>query len=291
MKKQQSIHNVWTHALAEVDEDRQKCLAGAWKGLVWPYLAKDSPPEIPIDVLFDAKHKVIVGEMSFLSPNKSRGKIENVMSGGFMSDNDLRFGYKKKTRGIIGWGELLLKLSPDARSLAGRIVGVSSHTGEHFYSEVLLIKGKRANLRSFSRIRKPVIFIGHGRNKEWKKLAHFLTRKGDRVETYESGPRAGRWINDVLKDMAASASIAFLIMTGEDKTKEGKMRARQNVVHEIGLFQGKLGQLRAIVLLEEGVEPFSNLSGINYIPFKAGAIGSTFGEVAATIKREFPHVK
>jgi predicted nucleotide-binding protein len=87
--------------------------------------------------------------------------------------------------------------------------------------------------------------------------------------------------------MLSKSSFAILVITGEDDTGAGKVRARQNVVHEAGLFQGKLGFQRAIVLLEEGVEEFSNMQGIEYIPFKKGAIKETFGDVLATLRREF----
>lgn len=70
----------------------------------------------------------------------------------------------------------------------------------------------------------------------------------------------------------------------EDKTS----RARQNVVHETGLFQGRLGFARAVVLVEEGVEGFSNLNGIQQIQFSQDNIREAFGDVLATIKREFP---
>jgi len=40
--------------------------------------------------------------------------------------------------------------------------------------------------------------------------------------------------------MLGKTSFAILVMTGEDKIEDGEMRARQNVVHELGLFQGKL---------------------------------------------------
>jgi len=88
--------------------------------------------------------------------------------------------------------------------------------------------------------------------------------------------------------MMKSSSFALLVMTGEDETAEGGFRARQNVVHEAGLFQGKLGFERAIVLLEEGVEEFSNIHGITQIRFKRGNIRETYGDVLATLRREFP---
>jgi predicted nucleotide-binding protein len=48
-------------------------------------------------------------------------------------------------------------------------------------------------------------------------------------------------------------------MTAEDERADGKLNARLNVVHEIGLFQGRRGFNRAIILLEEGCEEFSNV--------------------------------
>ena len=76
-------------------------------------------------------------------------------------------------------------------------------------------------------------------------------------------------------------------MTGEDTQNDGTLRARQNVVHETGLFQGRLGFSRGIVLLESGAEEFSNLYGIQQIRFAKGSIRETFGDVLANIKREF----
>jgi len=55
----------------------------------------------------------------------------------------------------------------------------------------------------------------------------------------------------------------------------------------VGLFQGRLGFSRAIVLLEDGVEEFSNLHGIQHISFSKGNIKECFGDVLAVIRREF----
>jgi predicted nucleotide-binding protein len=87
--------------------------------------------------------------------------------------------------------------------------------------------------------------------------------------------------------MVRESSFALLVLTGEDEQADGQLRARQNVVHETGLFQGRLGFSRAIMLLEEGTEDFSNVHGIQQIRFAKGNIKETFGEVLATLKREF----
>lgn len=132
----------------------------------------------------------------------------------------------------------------------------------------------------------PIVFIGHGRSAAWQSLKNHLTdQHGFQVVAYETGARAGHHIRDILDEMASESSIAFLVMTGEDELVSGAYQARPNVIHETGLFQGKLGFSRAIVLLEEGCSEFSNLSGIQQLRFRD--IKETFGDVLATIKREF----
>jgi hypothetical protein len=135
----------------------------------------------------------------------------------------------------------------------------------------------------------PTIFIGHGGNTQWRDLKDHLHEKhAYRVEAYEIGARAGHTIRDILNEMLSKSSFAILVMTGEDQMSDGGMRARQNVVHEAGLFQGRLGFTRAIILLEQGVEEFSTIHGIEQIRFDKGRIKETFGDVVATIRREFP---
>ncbi len=136
---------------------------------------------------------------------------------------------------------------------------------------------------------KPRIFIGHGHSPQWRDLKdHLADKHGLDIEAYEIGARAGHAVRDILESMARRSSMALLVFTGEDQDIDGKLHARENVVHELGLFQGTLGFSRAIVLLEEGVEKFSNIEGIQRIDFEKGSIKGTFGDVLATIRREFP---
>lgn len=138
---------------------------------------------------------------------------------------------------------------------------------------------------------KPKIFVGHGNSEQWRDLKDHLTDKhGYEVLAYETGSRAGHTIRDVISDLMNKSSFAILVMTGEDKLEDGKVRARQNVIHEIGLFQGKLGFTKAIVLKEDGTEEFSNINGIHQIRYSKGNIKETFGDVLATLAREFGNV-
>ena len=85
--------------------------------------------------------------------------------------------------------------------------------------------------------------------------------------------------------MLDDASFAFLVLTAEDEVSaeehesETKMQARMNVIHEAGLFQGRLGFERAIILLEEGCEEFSNVHGLGQIRFDKGKLSAKFEEI------------
>jgi predicted nucleotide-binding protein len=128
------------------------------------------------------------------------------------------------------------------------------------------------------------VFVGHGRSQLWRDLKdHLHEQHGYKVEAYEIGARAGHEIRDVLEEMLERTSFAFLVLTAEDETADGSLRARQNVVHELGLFQGRLGFPRAIVLLEEGTEEFTNMAGMQQIRFSRGNIREAFGDVLATM--------
>lgn len=136
---------------------------------------------------------------------------------------------------------------------------------------------------------KPVIFIGHGRSGQWRLLKdHLHDLHGYEVQAYETGARAGHTIRDILADLVRTSSFALLVMTAEDDHTDGTKHARENVIHEVGLFQGRLQHGRAIVLLENGATEFSNLAGIQQIRFSKDNIRETFGDVLATLKREFP---
>lgn len=131
------------------------------------------------------------------------------------------------------------------------------------------------------------IFIGHGHDKQWRDLKDHLHEKhGFNVTAYEIGPRAGLSVKEVLESMLNESSFAFLVLTGEDIDTYSERHAWENVIHELGLFQGRLGFRCAIVLLEEGVYEFSNILGLNQIRFSKGNIRETFGDVLATIRRE-----
>jgi hypothetical protein len=131
------------------------------------------------------------------------------------------------------------------------------------------------------------IFIGHGHSPAWKDLRDFLR---DRLklqwDEFNRVPTAGVSTDARLSQMLSEASFAFLVMTAEDEQKEKALHPRLNVVHEAGLFQGRLGFKKAIILLEEGCEEFSNITGLGQIRFPKGKVSACFEEIRLVLERE-----
>ncbi len=131
------------------------------------------------------------------------------------------------------------------------------------------------------------VFIGHGRSLLWARLQLYLQDElGLRVIDFESESRTGESVVGILTRMLGEASFAILLLTAEDETASGSMRPRQNVVHEVGLFQSKLGFNKAILLKQEGVEDFTNVAGLQTYPFQATRLSKVFMSYGERLKEK-----
>lgn len=115
-------------------------------------------------------------------------------------------------------------------------------------------------------------FIIHGHNNEIKlEVARFIENrmKKKAIILHEQASRSKSVMEKLI--FHSDVDFAIAIWTADDhgkalKNDEFKYRARQNVIFETGLFIGKLGTDRVIILYEEKVEIPTDLSGIIYIP-------------------------
>jgi predicted nucleotide-binding protein len=131
------------------------------------------------------------------------------------------------------------------------------------------------------------VFIGHGRSGMWRELKDFVQdRLGLPWDEFNRVPVAGVTNIARLSEMLDASAVAFLVMTAEDEMADGGLQARMNVVHEAGLFQGRLGFTKAIVLLEESCTEFSNIQGLGQIRFPKGNIAAAFEEIRRVMERE-----
>ncbi len=146
-------------------------------------------------------------------------------------------------------------------------------------------------LRANSELAAPVsssparVFISHGRANDWTEVQAFI-EKDLELPTLELAqePNRGRTILQKLDEESSSCSFAVIVMTGDDQDSEGNPRARENVMHEVGYFQGKYGLSAVCLLHEEGTSIPSNIHGLVYIPFPTGYVSATFGTLMREIK-------
>lgn len=163
----------------------------------------------------------------------------------------------------------------NCRKLAGKLGNLAAH----------LARAARHDERT-TRIGMNV-FIGHGQSFVWRDLKDFIQeRLRLPVDEFNRVPVAGVANTARLSEMLDSAACAFVIMTAEDEMEDGRTIARMNVIHEVGLFQGRLGFNKAIVLLEEGCEEFSNIQGLGQIRFPKGNVAAKFEEIRRVLERE-----
>jgi hypothetical protein len=131
------------------------------------------------------------------------------------------------------------------------------------------------------------VFIGHGRSETWRVLKDFLSDKLRLpYEEFNRQSAAGYTTKERLEQMLNSSGFAFLVMTADDEHADGTRHARENVVHEIGLFQGRHGFHRAIVLVEEGCEEFSNIRGVTQLRFPKGRVLAVSEDIRDVLARE-----
>ena len=129
------------------------------------------------------------------------------------------------------------------------------------------------------------VFISHGQKEDWRKVQEYI-EKVQEIPTMELAQQAnrGRTIFQKLIDESDQCSFAVIVMTGDDLAADEQVRARENVIHEIGYFQGKYGPDRVCLLHEAGVNIPSNIHGLVYIPFPKDGIEAAFGGLTRELK-------
>lgn len=125
------------------------------------------------------------------------------------------------------------------------------------------------------------VFLTHGHRDDWCHVQKFIETELF-VPTIEFNQVAyrGNTIIQHLSALAERCSCAVIVMTGEDAVEEGELRSRENVIHELGFFQGRFGIDRVVILHEGGTHVPSNLQGIIYIAYDQGAIVDVFSRLA-----------
>ena len=115
------------------------------------------------------------------------------------------------------------------------------------------------------------VFVVHGKDDGAKEtVARFLTKLGLEPVVLREQPNQGRTIIEKFEQYA-QVGFAIVLLTPDDtgaardQCGNSQLRARQNVIFELGFFIGKLGRDRTCALRKADVEIPSDYDGVLYI--------------------------
>lgn len=130
-------------------------------------------------------------------------------------------------------------------------------------------------LQQLADIQSNKVFIVHGHDGELKeKVARTLDQLGLEPIILHEQVDGGRTIIEKFEANAEDCRFAVILLTADDygqskeernEEEEPKLRARQNVVFEMGYFMGRLGRSRVVALLDNGVEKPGDIDGFVYV--------------------------
>ena len=116
------------------------------------------------------------------------------------------------------------------------------------------------------------VFIVHGHDEAIKSaVARFVERLDLEAVVLDEQPSEGLTIIEKFEKYATSADFAIVLITPDDvgapreQKGELKLRARQNVIFELGYFFHALGRRGVCALYKEGVELPSDIYGVVYV--------------------------
>jgi predicted nucleotide-binding protein len=183
-----------------------------------------------------------------------------------------------KSQGLIEW-----------KTPGGSIVGVGfgriTASGSDQIEQAAVASQSAMNARFSNKV-----FIVHGHDGEMKaSTARLVSKLGlEPIILHEQANR-GRTIIEKFTDHADQAGFAIVLLAPDDEGRSRdtpspplQLRARQNVVFEMGFFFAKLGRGRVCAIIKPGVEQPSDIHGIVYVEYDSA--GKWQYDVAKEIK-------
>ena len=118
------------------------------------------------------------------------------------------------------------------------------------------------------------VFVVHGRHNELKvSVARFLEKLGLEPIILHEQPDRGMTIIDKFQQ-SADVGFAVVLLTADDRgglasttPEKYTLRARQNVILELGYFMGRLRPDQIVAIYQDGVELPSDYQGKLFVPF------------------------
>jgi hypothetical protein len=128
--------NIYDRRIWGIVKGRRKAIIGTWVGSISQTI-DNIPTSYNLEITFTADKKIVKGDASFISP--STGKtIKLKFIGGFLYERFIKFDYHNPDELIIQFGNAILDLSSDGKTLIGKFVGFGSNTNKIVTGEVKL---------------------------------------------------------------------------------------------------------------------------------------------------------
>lgn len=127
------------------------------------------------------------------------------------------------------------------------------------------------------------IFVVHGHDETALfRIERFLKKLQLDPLVLREKPNEGQTIIEKFMALSNQAGFAVVLLTPDDRGgrnaepyEKQKLRARQNVIFELGFFLGKLGRKNVCALYNEGVEIPSDYQGVLYVKFDESDVWQT----------------
>lgn len=116
------------------------------------------------------------------------------------------------------------------------------------------------------------IFIVHGHDQSMlQSVSNFIKKIGLEPIILHEQPNKGRTIIEKFVDYS-DVGFSIVLLSPDDKALENErqiLRARQNVIFELGYFLGKLGRERVVALYKSSVQIPSDYTGVLYVEYNS----------------------
>ena len=133
------------------------------------------------------------------------------------------------------------------------------------------------------------IVVGHGKSPLWKPLR-------DRIAEvirlpchgFQQVPLPGLGTMAAMLEVMPKSRFAILVLTREDVETEGELATQLNIVRLAGLFQGRLGFTRVLLLLEECATLLPGVKDLPLLVFPEGNPLAVWPKILAILENELP---
>lgn len=126
------------------------------------------------------------------------------------------------------------------------------------------------------------VFLVFGRNEDLRiRVENILNKWGITCITISEHGKIGRTTIENLEELSGNTNFSIVLFSGDDEGRlyePGKkesskekltLRARENVVAELGYFMAKYGRENVCTLYEKGVTIPSDFSGVTYVSLES----------------------